>query len=733
MTNMTMQSLAPAASRLALPSGRRSRRLRRTALMASLVVTLGGLSACGSGDEDYDFDASRQAFQTEQAERAAAANAPVALFNPRAAQLPFPNDLLFGPDGTLNVPVALDATTGEPLEPADPAIALNQLDGFSTVAPISASVSEALDNDTVTLGETVRVFEVQATPQGAVTSLVRELDGTELAVRSVGTTLAIVPLRPLAPSTRYLAVLTDGIRGEDEQALTGSLFYGLAKNTEPYTMGLAEFEPVRQLTQSHLGAAGSQGIDAANIVLSWTFKTQSTREPIQAAADIVTPTRLLLAPAPGPSDGRLSTSDVSDRFQGKADVWIGTLDLPYYQVAASADDATTFGAAVDSFWRNAAEAPVNPADWTPVLTTTVTVPVLMTVPNAASNSAGQAPGGGWPVTVFQHGITGNRTNMLPIADAMADAGRVVIAIDLPMHGIVDVASELNANNTPFAETERHFGIDLNNADPTLRVPDGVIDDSGDHFYTLTNLANSRDNLRQATADLLTLSASLPNAVVSDGMGGAVPAADAGLSLNAGEKNLIGHSLGGIVGTTTLSYDSSYLSASLASPGGGLPNLLAGSEVFGPDIRNGLAAAGIVEGTPDYARYFVVAQTVLDSGDAINHAPVLAADASTGVHLIQVDGDLTLPNEVEGAPLSGTLPLARVLQVPQVDQNAAGNRAFVRFSAGNHSTLLGRGAEEGGAALAATVEMQRQVAGFAASLGQVLPINDTSVITPVSDQ
>jgi len=701
--------------------------LARTALLATAL----GLVACGDGDEDYDFDASRMAFEAQQAEDAAAINAPVTLFNPGAAQLPFPNDLLFGADGTLDVPITLDDATGEPANPADPAIALNQLDGFSVVAPISASVTEALDPSTVSLESTVRVFEVEATPQGAVTSVVRELGPTELAVRSIGTTIAIVPLQPLAPATRYLALLTNGIIGADGQALTPSLFYGLAKNGEPYTQGLLAFEPVRQLTQTHLGAALLQGIDAADVVLSWTFRTQSVREPIQAAADLVAPTPLVLAPASGPTDGGLSTSDVSERLQGKANLWIGTLDLPYYQVVASADDAGTFQAAVNSVWRNADAAPVNPADWTPVATTTVTVPVLMTVPNAASNGGGQVPEGGWPVTVFQHGITRDRLDMLPIADAMADAGRVVIAIDLPMHGIVDASSALNAEQTPFADTERHFGIDLQGPDASVPGPDGEVDASGTHFYTLTNLANARDNLRQATADLLTLSASLPNALVSDGMGGAVPAADAGLRLNTGEKNFVGHSLGGIVGTTTLSYDGSYLSASLANPGGGVPSVLLESEEIGPRIVGGLAAAGIAEDTPEFARFFVVAQTVLDSGDPIAHAPVLADDASTGLHLIQVDGDRTVPNRVEGAPLVGTEPMARVLSLPQVDQNTAGNRAFVRFSVGNHGTLLGQAENE--QEVAAAVEMQRQVAGFATSLGQVLPINDASVITPVDAQ
>jgi len=41
------------------------------------------------------------------------------------------------------------------------------------------------------------------------------------------------------------------------------------------------------------------------------------------------------------------------------------------------------------------------------------VPVIVTVPNAGSGQA--KPSGGWPVVIFQHGITANRTNVLAVA------------------------------------------------------------------------------------------------------------------------------------------------------------------------------------------------------------------------------------------------------------------------------------------------------------------------------
>src|SRR3546814_5166859 len=48
------------------------------------------------------------------------------------------------------------------------------------------------------------------------------------------------------------------------------------------------------------------------------------------------------------------------------------------------------------------------------------------------------PADGWPVVIFQHGITGNRTQMIAIAPALAAAGFATVAIDLPLHGLPQI-------------------------------------------------------------------------------------------------------------------------------------------------------------------------------------------------------------------------------------------------------------------------------------------------------
>ncbi len=397
--------------------------------------------------------------------------------------LPFPNSLFFqgSTDGTLNLPVA--ETDEQSL--ANPRVALNQSDGFSTVAPISTTVSEPLDPETLILGDTVRVYEVTTAQGIAVTSVVAEIDNPLLiAVRSIGDQLVLIPTVPLKPKTDYLVVLTNGITDVDGQPLTASLVYGLLKGNQE--LSNPSLEALRGATGTQVGQAqAASGIDPADIALSWVFKTQSIRDVLQATKDVSNASTLVLA------DSGLNTGSEPVGLQGKADIYIGTLDVPYYLTALGDDSnpATVLG----SFWQNgdgnvvgainASGAP----DYTPVATGTETVPVLMSVPNS-----GEMPGEGWPVTIFQHGITRSRTDMLAIADAMADAGRAVIAIDMPMHGVIDTASPLHADNTPFVERERTFDIDIMvnplaegetaEVDAPTTGADGKVDPSGQYYY-----------------------------------------------------------------------------------------------------------------------------------------------------------------------------------------------------------------------------------------------------------
>ena len=176
----------------------------------------------------------------------------------------------------------------------------------------------------------------------------------------------------------------------------------------------------------------------------------------------------------------------------------------------------------------------------------------------------------------------------------------------------------------------------------------------------------------------------------------------------------------MVGTAFLSYDDSIAAATLAMPGGGVAQLLANSGSRGEAFNNVLAAAGAPPGSPEYSQFLVAIQTVVDSADPINYATALAATGKP-IHMIEVIGDGTIPNAVATAPLTGTTPLARQMGLMQVNGSTSGS-ALVRFTAGGHSSFVSPGQS-----MEAFLEMQTQMAVYAASLGSVLQINDTTVI------
>jgi len=679
-------------------------------------------------------------------------------FDPTAGKIPQPNNLALSgtTDLTLNPPVANPNNFG------DPTVAVSSLDGWSTVAPWTFQFQGGAVPNTasVVAGTSVRMFEVALTgPGGGVTRIIRELAPTaEFVTASTlidardsngfpSQGVAVLPTQPLKQLTSYMAIITDGIRDELGNDATPDQTYFLTKRATPLCVGgvsqepllpnatACALEPLRGLTNSHLAAAATVGINRDDVVASWVATTQAVTPVLQAVRSITRPAANLIAPT------GLNTSAAG--LPPVADIFVGFIQLPYYLVPFS---STTPTGPLTGFWRAAPGAYVPPfnalglspastnitfANPFPVANANVRVPVLMTVPNA--NSGRTRPATGWPVAIFQHGVTRNRTDMLAISATMAAQGFAVVAIDQPLHGVspgnADFAttapffvSSSNPLTAPLAAAgvgERTFNVDYINNTTGAPTPDGVPDASGSHSINLSSLLTSRDNLRQAVADLFVLAATIPRFDL-DGNGTG--------DLDGSRIAFVGQSLGAIVGIPFLALEPTVNVGLLSVPGGGIAQLLNGSPTFGPRIRAGLAGVGLTAGTPDFNRFLGAAQQVLDAGDPINYGIASATDALV-LHEVVGGGtvlpDQVIPNSVPGAPLAGTEPLIRALGLPSITattQAANGVRGAVRFTRGDHGSLLSPAAS-----LPATLEMQGQMASFLASGGAAVLVQDSSVI------
>lgn len=654
-----------------------------------------------------------------------------ARFDPSNSIIPYPNNLLFSgsTDGTLNIPV-------DPAAP-DAAVktALNALDGFSTIAPISATFSSAVDSGSLVAGDTVRLFEVTLSrfPGGAVTRIERELGAGEYtaglsSLDTSLTTVVITPLRPLAPRTSYLVVLTRGIKGTGGLAAGAELPYAMAKSTAALIDGsgvsqftaltdaqAAALEPVRQLTNAAETAATAfaNDLERGDIVLSWTFTTQSVSDVLVAVRAAVQnaapPTTVLTGPAAASP-------------QGTADIYVGTIGLPYYLTAASNQNDDT---PLTTWWTGAGGSHLTWINPIPVATGTQTVPLMVSIPK------GVKPGAGWPVVIYQHGITTNRATMLAVADALAGAGFAVVAIDMPLHGLTGNETD-DTKSFYMAGAERTFDLDLVNNTSGAPGPDNVTDTSGQHFINLASLLTSRDNLRQAVADLLALTRALSTMDYDGG----------GADFDTAQVRFLGHSLGAMAGATFLALEPAVGAATLAMPGGGIAKLLDGSATYGPRIAAGLAANGLDKGTAEYEAFMASAQMAMDSADPINYTA--ATVANRGIHLVEIVGgnaslpDQVIPNNVLNisgtlpSPTAGTDPLATLMALTKTSASTTGAnlQAWVRFTAGHHGSLLSPRDAAGNddpASSAVTTEIQAQMAGFLASNGAALTITDTDLV------
>jgi pimeloyl-ACP methyl ester carboxylesterase len=463
-----------------------------------------------------------------------------------------------------------------------------------------------------------------------------------------------------------------------------------------------------------------------------------------------------------------------------ADIHLGQIELPYYlQIPSSDADApvalTTawqanelIGAGIDGAQGNVAGTtpPTNKVTYRypfPGGTTggtAVQTPVLLQTPSDAGTGSGD-DANSLPVIIYQHGIFGERGHSLALGNQLANLGYATLAIDIPLHGVaplipgtqspnpllplsVDYSADTPDNVPAFKASptfadlqERHFGY-ATDATP-ITYGENAFGTSGANYLNLEVLPLPRDATRQAVVDLMNLNASIKD-IDFDG--------DGTPDLDPTRVYFVGHSLGGIIGTTFVATNNKAVAeggnsdlnlinaAALVTSGGGIARLLENSPSIGPTVLAGLARENTTQGSSALEIYLSVAQATVDSSDSINFAQSLAATGTpVYVNAIYGDGssratqDQTIPiaadtlyagdytrplGEARPAPLAGTEPLIDLLDATAVSTNSAvsGNVA-VRFNSGSHNTII---SPVGGTEEAVFADMATNIGSFFNSTG-----------------
>ena len=649
----------------------------------------------------------------------------------------------------------------------------------------------------------------ETVPRGVACAPVAELTfGVDFVTSASGNSVAVAPLKPLKASTTYIMATTDMLKDNAGRSIGASSTYELVKqNINTHPLVTPSQLALQGVVNSFEGVLGALGVDPETITYTAAMTTQSVGDVIFTVKTMMA-ANMQLNPAATPAvvaqntgatvadllvgAGQLSTDHPLYMAFASAQYYAGQVTVPYYLSVPSAENPL---APVNTPWKAACDSGVKvqgyaqavgdsfpyPADTAPMsandamcmalsggqlrdftnpetgegaldtdrhmtkynliprLNAMQTLDVQMSIPNldmvnlirqSMGLPALEMPAMGFPVVILQHGVGSRKEDMLAAVGSLNVAGFATVAIDLPLH------------------SSRGFDV---NGDGTDDINASTV--SPTHYFNLANLPVTRDNVRQGTSDLMALRLGLNFTQ--------------GAPINPTQVHYMGLSLGGIVGTNFLAITNTpnlqdalgapvdglfkISSSVLASPGGGLANLLVESPAFGPLVQGSiLAAAGtplsnefnafLGAGVPECIQYlesqdaylncafqifglgltqtgqtakideikglvgqFVfAAQTVTDAGDPSNLAH-FAKNNGTPILLTEIVGDgmenlndQVVPNQTVNTSIGGTEPLIRGLGLAPITDSMVGEvvdgvpsqfSGVIRFTKGHHASLL----------------------------------------------
>ncbi len=618
--------------------------------------------------------------------------------------IPFPDDLYLDASGR----VALGALPSEAMAvpetfPDAQRASLAELEGFSTVAPVffyfpprslqpaslPASPAESAREDSA-------VFLVDA---DMASSTFRRRVPVLVHYHPELGQLALRPYdgHPLVPGRRYAAVVTTSVL-DDQGAPIGpdprfaAIRDASGRPADPLdAAAYDEYAPV-------LASLATDGVPRERVAALAVFTVQRVGPALRDARAIVwegpAPVALVDAviPAGAELDALLGSPAVElpglDVEGGVAHRRIGWLVQGRFESPSFASPAPGVHG---TFTRDASGRLV--------VRQVEEVPFTLTLP--AGDPARV------PVAIFQHGLGGQRGDMLALADALADAGWAVLAIDIPFHGLralgrtVDTLHRYGTGEGPDGFGDR--------AGMEVQVEYlGVAESEGE--LPAFSAAYVRDVLRQSVVDLM-------GAVrlVREGDWSAAQSAVglSSLSFAAEPLGFVGVSLGGIVGTTFVATEPEIGAAALAVTGGDLSRLVEHSATFADLFlalllpKLGLDAAALdADAYPaSFHPELAIYQTLLDGGDSMSFTTLLA-EREADVLFQMAEHDEVVPNRatealvraaggriVEADPVHTDLarssaPLADNVELGSVRLT----RGLFRFAPATHGLLSSRSGE-----------------------------------------
>jgi hypothetical protein len=582
------------------------------------------------------------------------------------AASPFPSDRFTVRDWTNNTLRRVNLPTPDCAvrvsDCADIAV-INTLDGFSTQPRITVPFTGDIDPASVSSST---VFLINLGDTLSSLGFGHKVGINQIVWDPATKTLAFESDELLAEHSRYLLVVTDGVRDSSGQ---------------PIRQAHIEDDPSDDLNRGQEVSAYRHDLrDAARlyggpnrIAATALFTTQSI------SADLAKIQRQIAASTPAPLDfmvGSAAGAPVRAVFDPAT--------LTAIQFVRQTGTAPTFttgfvpttalGTAPGAVGR-VAYARFQSADYE---TADKFIPATGTLTGQpqpqGSNAlmvqlfipAGPAPAGGWPVAIFGHGF-GDSMYGAPwiVAATLASKGLASANITVVGHGggPLGTLNVLRPGAVPVVIDAGGRGIDQNG--------DGKIDSTEGSSSTVP-LVSSRDGLRQTVADIMQLVREIQVGVDVDG--------DGQPDLNPQRIYYAGQSFGGIYGTILLGVEPNIAAGVPNVPGGSIIEIVRLSPVFrgllgfalatrvpslinigGLDfnenmpLRNQPTVINNVAGAMEISKVIDRSEWVQQAGNPAAYAPFirkqpLAGNAAKPVIFQFAKGDMTVPNPTTTAIL-----------------------------------------------------------------------------------
>jgi hypothetical protein len=610
------------------------------------------------------------------------------IFNPLTGEIPLPNVLATATakdpltqyvDATGSV-IARPANA--PMTPPEALAYVHKYEVGSTNAvagvnaPIYIRFSSPVDAATVTAAN-VKVFQLTPDTAGSSSPENNPLGFTDISgmfdfrYSAGGTDLFLFPRFPLSPGTRYMYVVSDRVLdAASGKPVRSSTFFDILKSKFELVGAFAGLEPIRANAMSGtsikfsgyakvmddlITASATTTITSRNdIALVGRFITTGagfvskdaigTMMPVESAlrafaagatmgglsgktwytpADAATNLNTVTVTTPAGLSptaywGALGAGPAPASVSAVVTGAINSAELSIDPVVAKANTSTIDLTAVAGAYNPAAGVVQSYRDASGNLTgfyyKSSTVPFVLLTPTTPSGK----------VVIFQHGITGQKEQIVAVAGSLTAAGYTVVAIDLPLHG--ELAVPTNTTGAVWGQDFMAVGAPL---------------------ATRSNVQQAAFNLNRLELTMRTggfaAQGIIPNPTVD------IKYVSISLGSIVGAYYLAGNTT---LSTTGFPYTQSTLDGDmkgfLSVPGGRLAYLLMESPAFGPSINAGLAAVGIAAGTPAYNNFFQVTQSIVDTVDPATMTNPLASGLPSrlsGRIVVQeaTGGDLVIPN------------------------------------------------------------------------------------------